>query len=109
MIKRVLFSILLISVSAIAMRAETDYLSNVYGRDIMMLNGKWGAIVDQYDRAKKKKIYENHHPKGKSDFYEYDLDGSSRLNVPGDWNSQRAELQYYEEQYGMGGISRLRK
>ena len=89
-------SLMLALAAILPLKAATDYIQNVYGREIQMLNGKWGAIVDQYDRGLKKKIYANPHPKGKTDFYEYDLDGSSRLNVPGDWNSQRQELRYYE-------------
>ena len=95
MMKRVVILMLAIA-ATLPIAAATDYIQNVYGRQIQMLNGKWGAIVDQYDRGLKKKIYANPHPKGKTDFYEYDLDGSSRLNVPGDWNSQRQELRYYE-------------
>ena len=94
--KRVVILMLAIA-ATLPIAAATDYIQNVYGRQIQMLNGKWGAIVDQYDRGLKKKIYANPHPKGKTDFYEYDLDGSSRLNVPGDWNSQRQELRCDDE------------
>lgn len=88
--------IIVLALLSDSISAATDYISNIYGRDIQVLNGRWSAIIDQYDRGMKKKIYEDRHPKGKNDFYEYDFEGGLRLNVPGDWNSQRTELKYYE-------------
>ncbi|MDE6491473.1 MAG: glycoside hydrolase family 2 [Muribaculaceae bacterium] len=62
----------------------------------MSLNGKWSAIPDLYDQGTRMKVYENRHPEGTTDFYEYSFDGGLRLDVPGDWNSQSPELKYYE-------------
>lgn len=76
--------------------ASAELLTNVYGRDYRLLNGQWEAIVDLYDQGGRMKIYENRRPEGKTDFYEYSFDGAMRLDVPGDWNSQRPELKYYE-------------
>lgn len=73
-----------------------ELITNVYGRDIKLLNGKWNAIVDQYDQGVRMEIFKNRKPEGKTDFYEYSFDGAKRLNVPGDWNSQSEELQRYE-------------
>ena len=72
------------------------FMTNVYGRDYTLLNGKWNAIVDLYDQGLKMKIYENRTPQSKEEFYEYSFEGGLRLNVPGDWNSQTPELKYYE-------------
>lgn len=71
-------------------------MTNVYGRHVQSLNGKWDAIVDQYDQGRKNKIYLNKSPENKTDFYEYAFEHGLRLNVPSDWNSQRSELKYYE-------------
>lgn len=73
-----------------------NILTNVYGRNIQSLNGKWDAIIDQYDQGRKNKIFLNKKPEGKTDFYEYAFDQGLRLNVPSDWNSQLPELKYYE-------------
>ena len=73
-----------------------NLMTNVYGRDIRSLNGKWNAIIDLYDQGRGMKVYRNQSPKGATDFYEYSFKGGLRLNVPGDWNSQMPELKYYE-------------
>lgn len=73
-----------------------NLITNVYGRDIRSLNGKWNAIIDLYDQGRGMKVYRNQSPKGATDFYEYSFKGGLRLNVPGDWNSQMPELKYYE-------------
>ncbi|NDV84594.1 glycoside hydrolase family 2 protein [Bacteroides sp. 51] len=73
-----------------------DLMTNVYGRDFRLLNGKWEAIIDQYSQGRKNKIYQNKTPQGKTDFYEYSFEHGLRLNVPSDWNSQMPELKYYE-------------
>lgn len=75
---------------------SSQALTNVYGRDYRLLNGRWDAIVDLYDQGQRMKIYENRKPEGQTDFYEYSFDGGLRLEVPGDWNSQSDELKYYE-------------
>lgn len=73
-----------------------NLITNVYGRDIRSLNGKWNVIIDLYDQGRGMKVYRNQSPKGATDFYEYSFKGGLRLNVPGDWNSQMPELKYYE-------------
>ncbi|RZK58502.1 MAG: glycoside hydrolase family 2 [Pedobacter sp.] len=71
-------------------------MTNIYGREVQSLNGKWDAIIDMYDQGRKNKIYLNKKPETKIDFYEYSFDNGYRLNVPSDWNSQMPELKYYE-------------
>lgn len=92
--KRLIFYILLTVLfpEAVSFAAMT----NVYGRDYRLLNGRWDAIVDLYDQGDRMKVYENRKPEGNTDFYEYSFDGGLRLEVPGDWNSQSPELKYYE-------------
>jgi beta-glucuronidase len=68
------------------------------------LDGAWHVIVDPYDNGALD--YRNHPrphgyfddapPKDPSDLVEYDFVRSPTLNVPGDWNTQRPELLFYE-------------
>ncbi|MDE7471965.1 MAG: glycoside hydrolase family 2 [Muribaculaceae bacterium] len=91
--KRIIYSLALLVASLSASAAS---ITNVYGRDYKLLNGRWNAIVDLYDQGDRMKVYENRTPESNTDFYEYSFDGGLRLEVPGDWNSQSPELKYYE-------------
>lgn len=81
-------------------------IANIDGRAATSLNGQWQAIVDPYDvgffdyRAQPLKnnnaFFKNYKPKSKSELVEYDFDTAGRLNVPGDWNTQRDALLFYE-------------
>lgn len=73
-----------------------ELMQNVYGRDYELLNGKWDAIIDLYDLGRSKQLWLNRKPETKTEFFEYSFDGGLRLNVPGDFNSQIPQLQYYE-------------
>ena len=65
-------------------------------RHCQSLNGKWAAIVDPYDQGVPKEIFLNRKPQNDTEFFEYAFEGGLRLEVPGDWNSQSPELDYYE-------------
>lgn len=71
-------------------------MTNAYGRHCQSLNGKWAAIVDPYDQGIPKEIFLNRKPQNDTEFFEYAFEGGLRLEVPGDWNSQSPELDYYE-------------
>ncbi len=81
-------------------------LTNINGRATTNLDGQWQAIVDPYDvgyidyRAQTAKnnnaFYKNYKPASPSELVEYDFDTAGQLNVPGDWNSQRDSLLFYE-------------
>lgn len=88
-------------------RAQVSPLvANIGGRSTRSLDGQWQAIVDPYDvgmfsyRAQPLKnneaFYKNYQPQSKSELVEYDFDTSGHLNVPGDWNTQRDSLFFYE-------------
>lgn len=93
--KLILTLILLISTASSTLFSQ-ELITNVYGRNTQSLNGKWDAIVDLYNQGRGNKIYLNKKPQGETDFYEYSFEHGLRLNVPSDWNSQMAELKYYE-------------
>jgi beta-glucuronidase len=73
-------------------------VANVAGRHVQSLNGSWAVIVDPFDVGESnwKPIWKNQHATGALDFYEYAFDDTINLQVPGDWNSQRNDLEYYE-------------
>ena len=81
-------------------------IANIPARAGTSLNGDWRVIVDPYDvgafdyRAhpltNNNAFYKNYKPQSRSDLVEYDFDTSSTLSVPGDWNTQRESLLFYE-------------
>lgn len=91
--------------------AGEPLLQNSYLRKGLSLNGKWHYIVDMYEtgyynyRWKPHDATENpgpgafflnQKPKDKMALIEYDFDAAPTLRVPGDWNSQKEKLFYYE-------------
>ena len=87
--------LLLVSLAS-AIPPSSNLIANIPGRTTISLNGPWHAIVDPYETGLGERYYENAKPKDKSDRVEYDFDRSETLNVPGDWNTQKAKLYYYE-------------
>lgn len=107
---RLLFQIALLLLSSTVF-AQEELLINVYNRTTTSLNGEWNYIVDPYengyynyrldafDQQEKPSVnafFTNAKPQKPSDLIEYDFDRMSTLHVPGDWNSQKPELFYYE-------------
>jgi beta-glucuronidase len=74
------------------------------GRAGQSLDGPWHVIVDPYDNGsldyrnqpRPNGYFLDAPPKDRSDLVEYDFAHAPTLQVPGDWNSQRPELLYYE-------------
>jgi beta-glucuronidase len=81
-------------------------IANIKARHATNLNGAWQAIVDPYDVGiydyhagllkNNNAFYKNYKPQSPSELVEYDFDTSGQLNVPGDWNTQRESLLFYE-------------
>lgn len=71
-------------------------LADPPGRVTLSLNGTWQTIVDPYETGVGARFYENRKAASKSELVEYDFDKSPTLKVPGDWNSQRSDLLFYE-------------
>lgn len=91
--------------------SQDKLISNVYNRNTTSLNGTWKYIIDPYENGYYNYRYEpfdqqespwasafflNSKPKNPSDLLEYNFDGMDDIEVPGDWNSQKKELLYYE-------------
>ena len=72
------------------------FMTNVEGRNARPLDGRWEAIVDMFSCGEQMEVYKNQTAEEKGRFVEYCFDAGIRLDVPGDWNSQRPELKYYE-------------
>ncbi len=91
--------------------AQNELITNTANRAVISLNGDWHYIVDPYENGFYNYRYQafenfenpgngayftNAKPKSKSDLVEYDFDQSDVIRVPGDWNSQKEKLFYYE-------------
>ena len=91
--------------------AQNELITNTANRAVTSLNGDWHYIVDPYENGfynyryqafekfenpGKGAYFTNVKPENKSDLVEYDFDQSDVLRVPGDWNSQKEYLFYYE-------------
>jgi beta-glucuronidase len=92
----VLVAVLLSCLPLCAQNQSAAELASVAGRTTISLDGTWNAIVDPYESGLNMRVYENAKPKTKSDLIEYDFDRSPKLKVPGDWNTQRDSLLFYE-------------
>jgi len=94
------------SLASLGAAQVAPQIANIDGRRTTSLNGSWHVIVDPYDvgsvdiRARALKnnsaFFKDYKPQNKSDLVEYDFDHSGQLNVPGDWNTQRESLLFYE-------------
>ncbi len=81
-------------------------ITNVPARDGQSLNGPWKTIIDPYENGYYDYRYQpvedgggyttNRKPSGPGDLVEFNYDASEALFVPGDWNTQRDELLFYE-------------
>jgi beta-glucuronidase len=101
----ILFAFLFISQIFLRAQSASTVLVDVDHRSSVNLNGDWHSIVDPYATG----LYTFHHELREDGFYlngaaepgsdhlvEYDFAKSPTLKVPGDWNTQRAGLFYYE-------------
>lgn len=83
----------------------TMVLTGADRRPSMSLNGEWASIVDPYFSG----LYSFHHIEKKNGWFlnykakpddpfptEYNFSMAPKLRVPGDWNTQRDTLFYYE-------------
>jgi beta-glucuronidase len=93
--KRILPAFLLMAVQLMAAQSPAA-IADVAARTTVSLDGSWNVIVDPYETGVGSRIYENAKPKSKSDLIEYDFDRSLKMRVPGDWNTQRDSLLFYE-------------
>ncbi len=80
-----------------AAQPPAPLLDNIPGRTTVSLNGPWHVIVDPYETGLHARFYENatvEAPGGGP--IEYNFEASETLKVPGDWNTQKEKLFFYE-------------
>jgi beta-glucuronidase len=88
-----------------------NLLTNIPNRHNTSLAGSWNYIVDPYETGyynyrmepydqqsvpSNSAFFMNYHARDKAELVEYDFDKSPTLAIPGDWNSQKESLLYYE-------------
>ncbi len=104
---------LLVCTAALAVPLlHADNIPDLFLHDGVSLDGEWKIIIDPYESG----FYDYRHaqrdlndnpsraetffldvkPNDPGERVEYDFDTSPSLDVPGDWNTQRPELLYYE-------------
>ena len=91
-----LFAALIQTAMPQAQTPPASPIANVSGRKTTSLNGAWHIIIDPLESGLNAKYFRNRKPKDKSDLVEYDFEASETLNVPGDWNTQKEKLLFYE-------------
>jgi len=107
---QVALQLCLLCAGSASLRAEI--LPDLLLHEDQSLDGPWQIIIDPYESGfydyrynqrdnspnpnRSETYYLDAKPANPSDRVEYDFDLSPTLDVPGDWNTQRPELFYYE-------------
>lgn len=94
--KQTAVAVFLLASVAVAASQPAPLIGNIANRTTMSLNGTWRTIVDPYEVGQSNQFFLNAKPQPPGDLVEYDFDSSPLLKVPGDWNSQREALLFYE-------------
>ncbi len=96
--KRILLFVLGICLTISYTQAQNIFISNTQNRKCTSLNGKWKYVIDAYETGGMggMPVYKNFIPKEKSDRVEYGFSAGKTLWVPGSWNIQKPELNYFE-------------
>ena len=89
---------------ALSQTAPPTLLADVDHRTSVSLDGDWQTIVDPYGtglytfhgQRRADGFFMNRHYVPNGPLVEYDFAKSPTLRVPGDWNTQRPSLYYYE-------------
>ncbi|WP_159023612.1 glycoside hydrolase family 2 TIM barrel-domain containing protein [Formosa sp. L2A11] len=110
MLKKTIF-ILMLFIFSNATFAQEDLIINTYNRPSTSLSGNWNYIVDPYENGyynyrhepfdlqatpSKSAFFTNSKQESPSELLEYDFDSMDTIAVPGDWNTQKEKLFYYE-------------
>jgi beta-glucuronidase len=94
--KSLLLSALFFASTVFQAHAQAPLLTSVPNRTSISLDGVWRIIVDPYETGVGERYYEDRKPRDTTDLVQYDFDASETLNVPGDWNTQKEKLFWYE-------------
>lgn len=102
--------LLLLAALLAAITTHAQIIQNPAGRDHLSLNGRWHYIIDPYENGyynyrrlafdqignKTGGYYDDREQTDPMSLIEYDFDHAPTMDVPGDWNSQDAALEFYE-------------
>lgn len=94
----------LLVVPVLAFGQQVPQIMNVGARQTTSLDGQWKTIVDPFENGYydyRLKPYDGGYAQDKTysdktQLQEYDFETDKLLFVPGDWNTQRPQLYYYE-------------
>lgn len=87
--------------ASVEFAAPSPLLSHVRGRDYRSLNGAWPILVDEsgtawnYVTVERYTDETSYYPRSGMRLIEASFDSRNQLQVPGDWNSQRPDLDRY--------------
>lgn len=105
-LKIILLCLATLAFSEIKAQNEGLYpqIININNRDITSLEGSWKTIVDPFENGYydyrllplKSGYFSDKSYSDKTRLQEYNFETDKTLYVPGDWNTQRPELYYYE-------------
>lgn len=84
-----------LAIATLSLNAQTPLIQHVGARKTTSLDGRWKSIVDPYNHGHYSAFHHDRKFDGTA-LQDYDFDTSEELTVPGDWNTQRKELFYYE-------------
>lgn len=73
-----------------------EELISIYHRPKISLAGHWEIIIDPYDVGESYGFYKIDRPLERWERQEYQFIPQNYLQVPGDWNTQRPHLFFYE-------------
>jgi beta-glucuronidase len=110
--KRPIVALLSLLILSQSITGQGKLIQNPYARRVTLLDGYWNYIIDPYEvgfygyrnlpydqtdnPGNRDAFYNDSKALDKSDRIEYGFDLSDSLRVPGDWNTQKKELLYYE-------------
>lgn len=108
--KKSFLSLVCLLIGGLGLFAEN--IPDLFLHPAQSLDGEWRIIIDPYESgfydyrwtqrdkssnpSRAEAFYLDVKPANSSERVEYDFDTSPTLEVPGDWNTQRPELLYYE-------------
>lgn len=104
-------AIITILISLFCLPVFASFYPDLYLRDAVSLNGEWRYHVDPYEIGYYNYRWQAHdqaenpsrgayfmdvRPRDKQELIEYNFDAADTIQVPGDWNTQKTKLYYYE-------------
>jgi beta-glucuronidase len=84
------------AIAAAAADAAPIVITGADRRPAISLDGDWATIIDPYSNGFSGYFRNEKAQPGETHTVEYDFSKSPKLKVPGDWNTQRESLFYYE-------------